>query len=52
MLFFCIYLGMGLMVLFWDHLIERLPLSTGYRITLGIAIIIYAFFRFIRYFKK
>ncbi|MFK7001799.1 hypothetical protein [Flavobacterium oreochromis] len=50
--FFFIYLVMGLMVLFWDRLIERLPLTTGYRVTLGIAIIIYAFFRFIRYFKK
>ncbi|MCJ1806579.1 hypothetical protein MRP92_06580 [Flavobacterium covae] len=51
-LFFCVYLCMGLMILFWDHLIDRLPLSTGYRITLGIVIIIYAFFRFIRYFRK
>ncbi|OWP83339.1 hypothetical protein EH230_13335 [Flavobacterium columnare] len=50
--FFCMYLCMGLMVLFWDRLIEQLPLSNSYRITLGVAIVIYGFFRFIRYFKK
>lgn len=52
MLLFIIYLTMGLAILFWDKLIERLPLSNGYRITLGVAIIIYAFLRFIRYFRK
>lgn len=51
-LFFVIYLIMGLAVLFWDKLIERLPLASGYRITLGVAIIIYAFLRFVRYFRK
>ena len=51
-LFFIIYLTLGLAVLFWDKLIQRLPLSDGYRITLGVAIIIYAFLRFVRFFQK
>jgi uncharacterized membrane protein (DUF485 family) len=51
-LFFIVYVAMGLAVLFWDKLIERLPLADGYRITLGVAIIIYAFLRFVRYFRK
>ncbi|WP_248574870.1 hypothetical protein [Flavobacterium sp. H122] len=51
-LFFIVYVMMGLAVLFWDRLIERLPLADGYRITLGVAIIIYAFLRFVRYFRK
>lgn len=51
-LFFCVYLLMGLAILFWDQLIERMPMAVGYRITLGVAIIVYGFFRFIRYFRK
>ncbi|MES2812611.1 MAG: hypothetical protein V4670_09095 [Bacteroidota bacterium] len=50
MLFFIIYLTMGLAVLFWDRL--PLPLSQGYRAVLGLAIIGYAFLRFIRFFQK
>ncbi|MBP9792969.1 hypothetical protein EQG63_05390 [Flavobacterium amnicola] len=49
-LFFIIYLTMGLAILFWQKL--PLPLSQGYRTTLGIAIIVYAFLRFIRFFQK
>jgi len=50
LLFFIIYLTMGLAILFWDKL--PLPLAQGYRTTLGVAIIVYAFLRFIRFFQK
>lgn len=49
-LFFTIYLTIGLAVLFWHKL--PLPLSQGYRTVLGVAIIVYAFLRFIRFFQK
>lgn len=49
-LFFIIYLTMGLAVLFWQKL--PLPLTQGYRTVLGVAIIVYAFLRFIRFFQK
>ncbi|WP_428224472.1 hypothetical protein [Flavobacterium sp.] len=51
-LLFTVYLIMGLAILFWDKLIERMPMAVGYRVTLGVAIIVYGFFRFIRYFNK
>ncbi|MCL9809404.1 hypothetical protein NAT50_08530 [Flavobacterium sp. HXWNR70] len=49
-LFFVVYLLMGLAILFWDKL--TLPLSQEYRTALGVIIIVYAFFRFIRFFQK
>ncbi len=49
-LFFLIYFVFGMAVLFW----KRLPLDMpkNYRIAFGIIIIVYAFFRFIRFFQK
>ncbi|MFC4815822.1 MULTISPECIES: hypothetical protein [unclassified Flavobacterium] len=49
-LFFLIYLAMGLAVLFWDKLPLQMP--QNYRMVLGVAIIGYAFLRFIRFFQK
>ena len=49
-LFFLIYLAMGLAVLFWDKLPLKMP--QNYRTVLGVAIIGYAFLRFIRFFQK
>ncbi|AIN72439.1 hypothetical protein IY39_10910 [Flavobacterium psychrophilum] len=49
-LFFCLYLSFGLAVIFWKGL--PLSMSNGYRIVLGIIVIVYAFLRFIRFFQK
>ena len=49
-LFFVLYLAFGLAIIFW----KRLPLDmpNGYRIAFGSIVIVYAFFRFIRFFQK
>lgn len=46
LLFFLMYLVLGLMIVFW----KQLPLSLPYnlRVLFGCAMIIYAFFRFVR----
>ncbi|RXR22190.1 hypothetical protein EQG61_09335 [Flavobacterium stagni] len=46
-LFFLIYLTLGLMIIFW----EKIPLrmEQNYRYAFGGLLIVYAFFRFIRY---
>lgn len=46
LLFFLMYLVLGLMIIFW----KQLPLSLPYnlRVLFGCAMIIYAFFRFVR----
>jgi uncharacterized membrane protein (DUF485 family) len=49
-LFFLLYLSFGLMVLFWKKL--PLDMPSGYRIALGVIIIVYAFLRFIRFFQR
>ena len=49
-LFFGLYLSFGLAVIFWKGL--PLNMSNGYRIALGVIIIVYAFLRFIRFFQK
>jgi len=50
LLFFLIYLGLGLAVIFW----KRLPLNMErpYRIAFGVLIIVYAAFRFSRLFRS
>ena len=50
MLFFLIYLTLGLAIIFWD----KLPLSLPYnfRIAFGVILIVYSFLRFIRFFNK
>jgi len=47
MLFFLIYLTFGLAVIFWKQL--PLNLTQPYKIALGLRLIVYAFFRFLRY---
>jgi hypothetical protein len=47
MLFFLIYLTFGLAVIFWKQL--PLNLTQPYKIALGLLLIVYAFFRFLRY---
>ena len=48
-LFFLIYLTLGLIVIFWDKLPLRLP--TNYRISFGVILIVYSFLRFYRFFN-
>jgi uncharacterized membrane protein (DUF485 family) len=49
-MFFLIYLTLGLLVIFWKEL--PLTLSYNYRILFGVSLIVYSFFRFIRFFNK
>lgn len=48
-LFFLIYLTIGLFIIFW----EKLPLNMppNYRTALGVILIVYAFLRFLRFFN-
>ncbi|RZJ31348.1 MAG: hypothetical protein EOO48_02335 [Flavobacterium sp.] len=50
MLFFLVYLGLGLMVIFW----KKFPfnMEMRYRIAFGILLIVYAFIRFTRLIKS
>jgi len=49
-LFFLIYLTFGLIIIFWKSL--PLALDYKYRIVFGILLIVYSFFRFLRFFTK
>jgi len=49
-LFFLIYLFMGLAIIFWKDL--PFIMEQQYRIAFGVLLISYAFFRFIRYLKQ
>lgn len=49
-LFFLVYLVLGLILIFWRDL--PFAVQGGYRIALGVVLIVYAFIRFIRYFKN
>ena len=48
-LFFLIYLTFGIIVIFWESFPMRL--TKGYRIALGVVLIVYSFFRFYRFFN-
>ena len=48
-LFFLIYLTFGLLIIFWDKLPLEMPFA--YRLALGLIMMLYAFFRFIRIFQ-
>lgn len=50
MLFFMLYFCFGLAIIFWDKL--PLQMAFGYRVAFGGIVIVYAFFRFIRFFQK
>jgi len=45
-LFFLIYLTLGLIIIFWENL--SLEMSLVYRIAFGILLIVYSFIRFLR----
>lgn len=49
-LFFLIYLTFGLAIIFWDRLPLRMPF--GYRLALGLLMVVYAFIRFVRFFNS
>jgi len=49
MLFFLIYLTLGLTIIFWDNLPLKMPF--GYRIAFGALLIVYSFIRFVRFFN-
>ena len=49
-LFFLIYLTLGLLIIFWKSL--PLTLEYKYRIVFGIILIVYSFLRFLRFFNK
>ncbi|MDY0089679.1 MAG: hypothetical protein RBR78_04860 [Flavobacteriaceae bacterium] len=49
-LFFLIYLGLGLIVIFWKNL--PLQMEYKYRIAFGILLIVYALIRFYRFFRE
>ena len=49
-LFFLIYLTLGLIIIFWKSL--PLTLEYKYRIVFGILLIVYSFLRFLRFFNK
>jgi hypothetical protein len=48
-LFFLIYLTFGMAFVFWDKL--PLRMAFGYRLALGLVMIVYAFIRFLRFFN-
>jgi hypothetical protein len=48
--FFSFYLSMGLAIIFWKDI--PLDMPYGYKLAFGILVIVYAFFRFIRFFQK
>jgi uncharacterized membrane protein (DUF485 family) len=48
-LFFLIYLTLGLVIIFWEKLPLKMPLT--YRIAFGVLLIIYSFIRFLRFFN-
>lgn len=50
LLFFLIYLGMGLAVIFWNEF--PLVMKFEYRIALGVLLIVYSFIRFLRFYKS
>jgi hypothetical protein len=49
MLFFLIYLTFGLIIIFWQKI--PLNLQPKYRIAFGVLLIVYSFFRFMRFFN-
>jgi hypothetical protein len=45
-------LTLGLMVMFWGKLIDRLAMPAGERLLLGSLLVIYSIIRFLRFFKR
>ncbi len=50
MLFFLIYLTLGVVIIFWEKLPLKMP--TEYRIAFGVLLIVYSFIRFLRFFNS
>lgn len=48
-LFFLIYLVLGLIIIFWKEL--PIAMESNYRIAFGLILIVYSFFRFTRFFN-
>jgi len=54
-LFFFVYLFLGLIVIFWDAILPKsfpIAMSSTYRITFGVILIVYSFLRFYRFFNS
>lgn len=54
-LFFFVYLFMGLIVIFWEIIFSAnfpIAMSSNYRITFGVLLIVYSFLRFYRFFNS
>lgn len=49
MLFFMLYLVLGLIIIFWKALPITMPYN--YRIAFGVLLIVYSFFRFTRFYN-
>ena len=49
LLFFMVYLVLGLIIAFWEKF--PLPMEPRYRYAFGALLIVYSFFRFLRYLK-
>jgi len=49
-LFFLVYLVLGLIIIFWKAFPIRMEPS--YRIAFGVILIVYSFFRFVRFFNS
>lgn len=55
LLFFSLYLVLGLVVIFWDvFFLKKFPIIMLpiYRIALGIVLIVYSFLRFLRFYNS
>ena len=48
-LFFLLYLVLGLIIIFWDSL--PINMDPTYRMAFGVLLIVYSFFRFARFFN-
>jgi uncharacterized membrane protein (DUF485 family) len=54
-LFFFVYLCLGLIVIFWDVIFSKnfpIAMSSTYRMTFGVLLIVYSFLRFYRFFNS
>ncbi|WDO14746.1 hypothetical protein MH928_06180 [Flavobacterium sp. WW92] len=49
-LFFLMYFVLGVAIIFWQNMPIDMPQS--YRVAFGLLLIVYSFFRFVRFFRK
>lgn len=50
MMFFVLYLGLGLVLIFWNNM--PVAMEPKYRIAFGMLLVIYSYFRFTRFFNS